>query len=149
MEPQDSDTFAVARPGAGLGGSNASCVAIQPEGGMSFYCRYGCGKEGGPQPFAGVSNIAFWLRDPTKPGTIPPLRIILGNQDEQRFCNAKPYLVRSNEAGRPPPYYCTGMAPAYTDHTHLASYHAAACTHLLDALLPVGPSSNSHSRSSQ
>ncbi len=42
-------------------GKAATCLALEPGGGLGFNCK-GCDKPG-LQPFSGVKAVDFWIRD--------------------------------------------------------------------------------------
>ncbi len=60
--------------GAGIGGSNATCVELGPkQGGLTFASREA--QESGYQPFASASAVTFWLTDKNGSSTIPDLSV--------------------------------------------------------------------------
>ncbi|KAK9817073.1 hypothetical protein WJX72_009058 [[Myrmecia] bisecta] len=101
------------RPGAGVNGSNATCVTVatraqynQPGtggGGLTFTCRE-CSKPG-YQPFGVNNQLQFWVRSnssgiPSDPreqtypkGSLPNLSVSLNNADNGQSCNAAPHLA--------------------------------------------------------
>ncbi|KAK9823593.1 hypothetical protein WJX72_004108 [[Myrmecia] bisecta] len=105
------------RPGAGINGSNATCVTVatrgqynQPgsgDGGLSLSCR-NC-SEPGYQPFAVNNQLDFWvrsnssgspddLRERTYPkGSVPNLSVSLNNPERNQNCNTAVHLTSSQQ----------------------------------------------------
>ncbi|GIL99702.1 hypothetical protein Vretimale_4848 [Volvox reticuliferus] len=91
--------------GAGVNGSAATCVALSPNGGLSFTCR-ACGGPG-YQPFKNASALSFWIRpnsnssDPyfssTPNGIIPPVKVFVlqdgsYGKGDKLYCGNEVYL---------------------------------------------------------
>jgi hypothetical protein len=53
---------------------------------MTWACR-GCGASEGYQPFAGVKAVEFWIRDRSSPGTVPNVKVMIGNPNLNKWCN--------------------------------------------------------------
>ncbi|GIL82480.1 hypothetical protein Vretifemale_11295, partial [Volvox reticuliferus] len=90
--------FNVTAPGWGLGGSAAACAEISPGGGMTWWCR-GCYREG-YQPFNGAASISFWLRDRYNPGNVPPLKVVVAQQEDDTYCPGEAYLTSITPSAR-------------------------------------------------
>eukprot|EP00884_Botryococcus_braunii_P001907 jgi/Botrbrau1/11717/Bobra.0195s0045.1 len=99
-QPYDVLETKFAAEGAGVNGDAATCVAINPKGGLTFECHM-CATPG-YQPFAGATTLDFYIRGDSKtlapldatsatpPGQLPPLTIFMGNTQTKVFCNALP-----------------------------------------------------------
>ena len=60
--------------GAGIGGSNATCVELGPKaGGLTLASRQA--QKAGYQPFGKASAVQFWLKDKNGSSTIPDLSV--------------------------------------------------------------------------
>ncbi|GIL60042.1 hypothetical protein Vafri_14669 [Volvox africanus] len=90
--------FNVTAPGWGLGGSAAACAEVSPGGGMTWWCR-GCYREG-YQPFNGATSISFWLRDRYNPGNVPPLKVVVAQQEDDTYCPGEAYLTSISPSAR-------------------------------------------------
>ena len=60
--------------GAGIGGSNATCIELGPKaGGLTFASRKAA--QSGYQPFGQASAVEFWLKDKNGSSTIPDITV--------------------------------------------------------------------------
>ena len=60
--------------GAGIGGSNATCIELGPKaGGLTFASRKAA--QSGYQPFGQASAVEFWLKDKNGSSTIPDVTV--------------------------------------------------------------------------
>ncbi len=60
--------------GAGIGGSNATCIELGPKaGGLTLASRQA--QKAGYQPFGKASAVQFWLKDKNGSSTIPDLSV--------------------------------------------------------------------------
>ncbi|PNW76515.1 hypothetical protein CHLRE_11g467656v5 [Chlamydomonas reinhardtii] len=90
--------FNVTAPGWGYGGSAAACAEVGPGGGMTWWCR-GCNRPG-YQPFASASSVSFWVRDRYHPGTAPPLKMMIAQQEDDTYCPGEAYLTSLTPSAR-------------------------------------------------
>lgn len=60
--------------GAGIGGSNATCVELGPKAGGLTLASRGAQKTG-YQPFGQAAAVQFWLKDKNGSSTIPDLSV--------------------------------------------------------------------------
>ncbi|CAL5225943.1 g8740 [Coccomyxa viridis] len=82
---QNTDNFWL--PGAGIGGSNATCVELGPKaGGLTLASRQA--QKAGYQPFGKASAVQFWLKDKNGSSTIPDLSVSVGDYDDKKYCSA-------------------------------------------------------------
>jgi len=66
--------FALLEQGAGIGGSNATCVELGPkQGGLTLASRQA--QKEGYQPFGKATALEFWLKDKNGSSTIPDLSV--------------------------------------------------------------------------
>ncbi|KAL6758139.1 hypothetical protein V8C86DRAFT_3025649 [Haematococcus lacustris] len=76
------------------GGTKSTCVSVAPKGGLSFRCRQ-CQRPGF-QPFAGRTQLRFWIRpdtedsDPfntsTPAGEVPGLKLFIMQEELKQYC---------------------------------------------------------------
>ena len=60
--------------GAGIGGSNATCIELGPKaGGLTFASRKAA--QSGYQPFGQASAVEFWLKDKNGSSAIPDVTV--------------------------------------------------------------------------
>ncbi|KAK9827704.1 hypothetical protein WJX81_002445 [Elliptochloris bilobata] len=76
--------------GQGLGGSNATCLTLDGNGGgLTFACR-SCAAASN-SPFASASALQLWVRSTSGGGSsavVPPLRVSIGDYDNKRYCSS-------------------------------------------------------------
>jgi len=74
--------------GAGVGGSNATCIEAQPQGGVTFTSRNGSNPD--YQPFTKASSFQVWARTngtSTGSGTVPQnLKLTIQNTEQKLYC---------------------------------------------------------------
>jgi len=87
----------------GRSGSNAACAWAKSPGGVSFICP-GCSASG-EAPFAKGKYLWFWIRSnsnagvlsSTPVGSLPALRVVLGNDNTKQFCGTDLILGKTAE----------------------------------------------------
>lgn len=75
------------------GGRTAGCANVYGGGSITFMCRK-CGMDGVHEPFNGAKRLQFWIRFDPSPGQQPPIRLVVGNPDLEKYCYSQPRLDR-------------------------------------------------------
>lgn len=134
-------TSAVYSVGAGVGGSNATCVNVATQasynetgpggGGLGFTSQNGT--NAGYQPFAGKTTLDFWIKsNSTGPGdaseagfskgSVPDVNVYLSNAEAKLYCGASLELRSQTPVGT---QATTNGGTYYHFHIPFASFNCA------------------------
>jgi cullin-associated NEDD8-dissociated protein 1 len=89
----ESDQNQFALPGAGVGGSNATCLAPRAKGGVTFTARNGSAS--GYQPFTKANTLTISIRNNGTAGNtgVPQnLKLTLQNTEQELYCGGNVIL---------------------------------------------------------